>query len=119
MLLVEDERAIRFTTGVFLREAGYNVLSAESPEEALRMVDEHSGRIELLLTDVVMPNMGGRELAAMVKERCPGVECLYMSGYTTELIEDMGALDKGVHFINKPFTRAALTEEVRRLLTRV
>ncbi|MBN1347196.1 MAG: response regulator [Phycisphaerae bacterium] len=116
VLLVEDETAILTLTKRLLSGLGYNVLTATSPSEAIRMVEEHTGEIDLLMTDVIMPGMNGRELAARLSSVRPRMRCLYMSGYTAEAIAHHGVLRDGVHFIQKPFTRRELALKVRQSL---
>ncbi len=116
ILLVEDERSIRVTTELFLADLGYNVLTAAAPEEALRLVDEHAGDIQLLVTDVVMPGMSGRDLATELAQRYPDVGCLFMSGYPADVIAHRGALDEGVEFLSKPVPRQALARKIREML---
>jgi PAS domain S-box-containing protein len=116
VLLVEDEQSIRVTTQAILEKLGYAVLTAESPEKALRLVTEYSGRIHLLLTDVVMPGMSGHDLAQQLLGTRPGIRCLYMSGYTASSIAHHGILDKDVAFLAKPFSRSDLARKVREVL---
>ena len=98
-----------------LEQLGYTVLAAGTPDEAIRLAEEHAGEIHLLLTDVVMPEMNGRELADNSGLR-PGLKHLYMSGYTAEVIAHRGVLDEGIHFIPKPFSREELAEKTRKVL---
>jgi signal transduction histidine kinase len=116
ILLADDERSIRITVQAFLERLGYTVLAAETPEDALRLAAEHKGSVHLLITDVVMPRMSGRDLAAHVTAQCPGVKCLYMSGYTANVIAHQGVLDPGVHFLQKPVKRQALAAKIREVL---
>lgn len=116
ILLVEDERSIRVTTAAFLAGLGYNMLVAESPTAALALVNEHNEIIDLLLTDVVMPGMSGRDLAEKLAEIYPDMRCLYMSGYTANVIAHRGILDEGVNFVSKPITRNELAKKVRDVL---
>jgi len=116
ILLVEDELAILNITTVILRRLGYTVLAAQSPGEAIRLAGENSGEIYLLMTDVVMPEMSGRELAKRLLTLYPHFKCLFMSGYTTEVIAHHGVLDDGIHFIQKPFTIAVLAAKLRETL---
>jgi CheY-like chemotaxis protein len=95
---------------------GYHVLAAASPAEALVLATAQDGPIHLLLTDVVMPEMNGRELAAALQARVPGLRCLFMSGYTADVIAHRGVLDQGVRFIQKPFSVADLAAGVRAVL---
>jgi PAS domain S-box-containing protein len=116
ILLVEDESAVRVTTGLVLRGLGYTVLMAESPEEALGLMAEDSRAVDLLITDVVMPTMNGRDLAARLAEGQPGMRCLFISGYPADVISRQGVLDPGVHFLAKPFSRADLASKIREAL---
>jgi PAS domain S-box-containing protein len=113
VLLVEDEAAIREMLREILTEEGYKVLSAASPEEALRAAREAPGTIHVLVSDVVMPVMSGPELAARITEVRPGLKVLYMSGYTSPAVSDLVAARA---FLQKPFPPAALTAKVRELL---
>lgn len=113
ILLVEDESAILELTTIMLRRTGYTVLTASTPDEAIRLTREHSGRIDLLLTDVVMPRMNGRDLAEKLVSISSHLRCLFMSGYTTNIIAHQGVVDEGVHFIQKPFSMKELTAKVR------
>ena len=116
ILVVEDEEAILNIAKRILREAGYTVLTAASPDDALMACKAQQGKIHLLLTDVVMPQMGGRVLAETLVVARPGIKVLYMSGYTDDAIVHHGTLDPGTHFIAKPFSAADLTRKVRKVL---
>ncbi|MBI5832207.1 MAG: transporter substrate-binding domain-containing protein [Armatimonadetes bacterium] len=116
VLLVEDEPSVLSMASMMLERQGYLVLAAGGPEEALRLAAEHEGAIHLLLTDVVMPEMNGRDLATHLQARYTGLKCLFMSGYTAGLIAHHGVLDEGVPFIEKPFTMSALAAQVRAVL---
>lgn len=116
IMLVEDEKSVRMITGLLLQSLGYNVLSAEDPDDALRQAAEHRGVIHLLITDVIMPGMNGRDLAARLTEIQPGLACLYVSGYTADVIAHHGILEEGIHFLAKPFSRDALANKVREVL---
>lgn len=116
ILLVEDEPAILEGTTLLLKETGYTVLAAAKPDEALRAAQEHPGQIDLLLTDVIMPEMNGRDLAARLIAIHPGIKCLFMSGYTDDIIAHHGVLNEGVHFIQKPFSLKNLTAKIREAL---
>jgi two-component system, cell cycle sensor histidine kinase and response regulator CckA len=113
---VEDEPAILGIAGEILKRLGYTVLAADSPDEALRLARDHAGVITLLLTDVVMPEMNGRDLAKKLQSLYPHLKRLFMSGYTADIIAQNGVLDEGVHFIQKPFTLAGLAAKVREAL---
>jgi len=117
VLVVEDQPDVRAYAANALRSFGYNVICADGPQEALTRFDTHSTRVDLVLTDVVMPNMNGRELAEELTRRIPGVKILYMSGYTNDVIFHHG-LDEGAGFIQKPFSPQQLAIKVRQALAR-
>ncbi|MCX7019252.1 MAG: response regulator [Candidatus Sumerlaeota bacterium] len=116
IMLVENNDMARELIQTILEEQGYTVLLAENGNEALSVLWKHDGPAHLLLTDVVMPNMNGRELYARVCGKYPGIKALYMSGYTENAIVHHGVLDEGVAFIQKPFSVLALAARVRELL---
>jgi len=116
ILLVEDDEQVRELTRSVLADCGYSVLVAENAQEVGRICEQHSGTVDLLLTDVVMPGMGGREVAGQVLERWSKAKVLYMSGYTENTIIHHGVLDTGTFFLPKPFTPSALTAKVREVL---
>ena len=116
ILLVEDELSLLKMTEAMLRRLGYLVLSAVSPEKAVQLAKEHPGDIHLLLTDVIMPAMNGRELAEKLQAIRPGLRCLFMSGYTADVIAKKGILDEGVLFLQKPFQKNSLAAKVREAL---
>jgi two-component system cell cycle sensor histidine kinase/response regulator CckA len=116
ILLVEDEPIILDLATEMLEMNGYSVLKARTPGDALRLAREHSGEIHLLLTDVVMPEMNGCNLAKNLMSLNTGLKCLFMSGYTADIIACHGVLDEGVHFIQKPFSIQSLTAKVREVL---
>ncbi|MEI6670243.1 MAG: PAS domain S-box protein [Acidobacteriota bacterium] len=118
ILLVEDEPSILNLTTMVLTRQGYNVLAASTPGEAIRLADEHAGRIHLLMTDVVMPEMSGRTLTKQLLSARPDVKCLFMSGYTADVIAHRGVMDAGVSFLQKPFSIAAVAAKVRETLDR-
>ena len=118
VLLIEDEDVVRGLTKKILMQAGYNVLDAKSGEEAIRLCRAHLGPIDLLLTDVVMPEISGKEVADRLLELRPAIRVLFMSGYTDEAIVQHGVLDANVKFIQKPFTWVSLTKKVREVLNR-
>jgi two-component system, cell cycle sensor histidine kinase and response regulator CckA len=113
ILLVEDEPKIIKMGKMMLEKLGYHVLTAETPGRAMDLAREHAGKIDLLMTDVIMPEMNGRDLAEKLQTLNPELNVLFMSGYTANAIAHHGVLDEGVHFIQKPFSRAALAEKVR------
>jgi len=116
ILLVEDEDVVRGLTRKILMQAGYNVLDAKGGEEALRVCRVYAGPIDLLLTDVVMPEISGKEVADRLAELRPAIRVLFMSGYTDEAIVQHRVLDANVEFIQKPFTWIGLTRKVRDVL---
>ena len=118
ILLVEDEPAILRMTAMMLERGGYCVLPAATPGEAMRLAREHAGEIHLLMADVVMPEMNGRDLAKTILGRYPHMKCLFMSGYPADVIARHGVLDKGVNFIEKPFSKSNLIGKVRTVLDR-
>ena len=116
LLLVEDEPSILAITARLLSRMGYAVLAAATPQEAVRMAADHKGPIHLLVTDVVMPEMNGRDLFRTLLPMLPGLQCLFMSGYTADVIAHQGVLDPGVHFIQKPFSGHELAVKIREAL---
>jgi CheY-like chemotaxis protein len=118
VLLVEDEQAILDMGKSMLERLGYSVLASGAPAEAISMVEAHTGRIDLLMTDVVMPGMNGKELADRLRAVRPGLKCLFMSGYTADVIANRGVLDAGVEFIQKPFLMKDLALRLREVLGR-
>jgi len=101
-----------------LRQLGYHVLAAANGEEALEASRTFSGEISLLVTDVVMPNMSGRQVAEALLTCRPGLRVLFLSGYTENTISHHGVLDASVDFLTKPFTREVLARRVREILSR-
>jgi len=116
VLLVEDELTILHMTTTMLQRLGYTVLTADTPGKAIRLAKEHAEEIHLLLTDVIMPEMNGKVLEENLRINRPDLKCLYMSGYTANVISHHGVLDIGVHFIQKPFTKKELAAKVRQVL---
>lgn len=116
ILVVEDEPGILQMAVGILERLGYTVVSAPSPGEAVSLFEEYGGKIDLLLTDVVMPEMNGRELAQRLLAQKPDMKCLFMSGYTANVIVHHGVLEKGVHFTQKPFSVRDLARKVRKIL---
>lgn len=116
ILVVEDEPAVLEVARTMLTARGYKVIGAASPEQALEAAAMHDEEICLLITDVVMPGMNGKELAQKLLGLYPSLKCIYMSGYTANVIAHRGVLDEGVHFIQKPFSIADLTAKVRAVL---
>ena len=119
VLLVEDEPTVREVAARTLRHQGYTVLEANDGYHALNVTEERAdGPIDLLLTDVVMPLMGGRELAAKLRSRRPETKVLYTSGYIGDAIIQHDVLEPDTEFIGKPFTPAGLAQKVRAVLSR-
>jgi PAS domain S-box-containing protein len=116
VLLVEDEANLRYLARQFLEKQGYRVIEAADGAVAMQIVVAHEGVIHLLLTDVIMPGMNGRELAQRVSEIRPNVKVLYMSGYTENVIGHNGTLDAGVRLLQKPFNLRDLKDKVREVL---
>ncbi len=116
ILLVEDEDAVRVMISRILRSKGYEVLEARHGQEAIQVCGDHRGPVHLMVTDVVMPQMSGRELANQLAPRRPEMKLLYMSGYPDNAIVQHGVLDPGTAFLQKPFTLDALEGKVREIL---
>ena len=116
ILLVEDEVSILNMTRIVLERLGYQVLAATAPSEAIRLAKEYPNEINLLMTDVVMPEMNGRELARHLLPLYPKLKLLFMSGYTANVIAHHGVLDKGVYFLQKPFSNQLAGQKVREVL---
>lgn len=116
ILLVEDEPMILDMTRIMLENQGYQVLPAATPQEAIRLAREHVGDIHLLMTDVIMPEMNGKDLASNLLSLNPQLRRLFMSGYTANVIAHHGVLDEGVHFIQKPFSLKDLALKVSEVL---
>jgi CheY-like chemotaxis protein len=116
VLLVEDEPGLLKVSSRMLERVGFTVLAAGTPGEALRLAGEHSGLIHLLLTDVVMPEMSGPDLAGRLGILRPQLKRMFMSGYTANVVAHHGVLGDGVHFIQKPFNATDLAAAVRAAL---
>lgn len=116
VLLVEDEEKVLELGKALLEGLGYRVLAARSGAEAIRLVVGYDGQIHLVMTDVVMPEMNGREVVERVAALRPGVKALYMSGYTANAVVHRGVLEEGVAFLSKPFTLDELARKVREAL---
>ncbi len=116
VLVVEDEPAILALSKTMLEELGYRVLAAASPDEAIRIAHVHTSELHLLLTDMVMPKMNGQELSVHIVSRHPRIKCLFMSGYSVDVIVHHGVADKNIPFIQKPFTIKALSDKLREVL---
>ena len=118
VLLVEDEAGVRHLSKRILDKAGYQVIEAANGDEAERLFARHSGDIDLVITDVIMPGCGGPELLARLQLRVPGLEVLYMSGYTERSAVQRAGIDRGLPFVQKPFTGAEFVRHVRDALDR-
>lgn len=118
VLLVEDEMLVRKLASKILTQQGYHVIEASSGSKAWMLCEENESQIDLLVTDVVMPNMNGKELYEKLKQRQPALKALFMSGYTGDVIAQRGVLEEKTNFLPKPFTVASLAEKVREVLDR-
>jgi two-component system cell cycle sensor histidine kinase/response regulator CckA len=118
VLLIEDEEGILYVVETMLKRLRYRVLTAKSPSEGIFLAAQYGPRIQLLITDVVMPEMNGKDLSERLKAINPGLKCLFMSGYTADVIAHWGVLNEGVHFIQKPFALKDLSSEIRKVLDR-
>ncbi|MFW6139100.1 MAG: PAS domain S-box protein, partial [Spirochaetota bacterium] len=116
ILLVEDEPTILELGRVMLEELGYSVYTAGTPGQAIQLAQEHINEIHLLVTDTVMPEMNGRDLARRIQSINPKIKCMFMSGYTANVVAHQGVLDEGAHFLQKPFTMHTLARKVREVL---
>lgn len=117
ILLVEDEPSILEMTRIMLERLGYTPLTANTPGDAIHLAESYAGQINLLLTDVIMPEMNGRDLAKRLQAIRPGLKSLFMSGYTADVIAHHGLLDKGLQFIEKPFSKKDLARKIIEVLT--
>jgi len=113
---VEDEESVRQLVRDTLQSKGYRVVEAENGAAGLAAAENHEGKIDLVITDVVMPGMGGRELVANLTKSRPETKVLYLSGYTEDAILSEGSIEKGTAFLQKPFTLQNLSRKVRELL---
>jgi PAS domain S-box-containing protein len=116
VLLVEDESVLREIAKEMLKELGYRVLVADSPGEAIKLAKKHAGEIQLLITDVIMPEMNGLDLANLIRDFTPEVVCLFTSGYTASVLSHHGVLDEDVCFLPKPFSMSDLALKVQQAL---
>ena len=116
ILLVEDDEAILDLGKMILENLGYTVIAAQVPADSISIAEEYPGDIHLLITDVVMPEMNGPELAEQLSTIRPDLKCLYMSGYTADVMAHRGILDEGLNFIQKPFGSDDLAVKVRQVL---
>jgi len=118
VLVVEDEDAVRRFVSSVLSESGYTVLECASPREAVSLVEGHEGRIDLLITDVVMPDMNGQALADEVRRQRPSMPVIFISGYTGNGLAQRGLLKEDVKLLTKPFGAPQLSDAVREMLGR-
>jgi len=116
ILLVDDEKSICMTLSLLLELQGFKVLPAADPREALLLASQHPGPIHLLITDVIMPGMNGRDLAAKLTQKNPRLKCLFISGYTADVIAQHGIVEEGIHFLAKPFSSDVITKKVFEVL---
>jgi PAS domain S-box-containing protein len=116
VLIVEDDDSLRKLMRTILKQKGYKILEAENGEDALRISEEHEGRIDLMITDVVMPKMSGKEVAERLQPLYPQMKVIYMSGYTDDAIVHHGVLAAGLNFLEKPFSSEGLARKVREVL---
>ena len=116
ILLVEDEPTILNMTSIMLQRLGYSVTAVGTPEEAIQVVEDSNDKIHLLITDLIMPKMNGKDLSEKLLIKKPEMQILFMSGYTANVIAHRGVLDEGVHFIQKPFSKEDLASKIRMML---
>jgi CheY-like chemotaxis protein len=116
VVLVEDEEMIRGLLTEVLKRTGYEVLSCAYPEEGIAVCQRYPGRIDLLLTDVVMPGMNGRDMANRILETLPELRVVFMSGYTEQILQRERQMDAPFEYLQKPFTLLALTEKLAKVL---
>ena len=116
ILLVEDELSLLAMTQKMLEKMGYTILAANRPSEAIKIAEEYSRDIDLVFTDVVMPEMTGKEMAERIRPLYPNARILFSSGYTANVIAHNGILDEGIEFIQKPYSKDALANKLRRIL---
>ncbi len=114
--MCEDEETVRDLACRILEAAGYRVLVAAEGQAALDLAEKHPGPIHLLLTDVIMPVITGKQLSEMLAERRPGLPTLFSSGYTSNILDRHGVIGEGIHFLGEPYTRQAFLSQVREIL---
>ena len=112
-MIVEDEPQLRTLTRTWLQGLGYSVLEAASGSEAIKIVEADQSEIHLLLTDLIMPGLSGRQLAEQICLKCPSMNVVFMTGYTDDVVVQHKLLQSGSHLLRKPFTRADLARTVR------
>jgi CheY-like chemotaxis protein len=118
ILLVEDNKALLEMISTMLSRSGYEVIPANSPHEAIALAHNTKTTIDLLVTDVIMPEMNGRTLFGNIEKMHPETRCLFMSGYTADVISQHGVLDEGVHFLEKPFVTKDLMAKINEVMRR-
>ena len=116
ILLVEDDESVKVLVAKVLNEVGFSVLSAGSGEEALQLVSQYNDEIHLLLTDVVMPDISGKELANKLNQQLPGLKVIFMSGYTNDIITNQGVIIEEFEYLQKPFSSQYLIHKIREVL---
>jgi two-component system, cell cycle sensor histidine kinase and response regulator CckA len=116
ILIVEDDPTLLEMVRMMLQQLGYSVIPTVTPREAIRIAEENRSKIHLFITDVIMPEMNGRDLANRLRTIRPSMKHLFMSGYTANVIVHQGVLEKGIHFIQKPFSLRDLAAKVRKVL---
>ncbi len=116
ILLVEDEKSVLDTVVMILTRLGYNVLATSSAKDAVRLANEHPGTIDLVLTDVIMPEVNGKDLATALLSARPNIKLLFMSGYPADIIALNAILDSSINFLQKPFSQADLAGKMREVL---
>jgi CheY-like chemotaxis protein len=116
VLLVEDQEAVRSLAGAALKQYGYRVIEASDGDEAIAVAEQYLGEIHLLLTDVVMPGMDGKDLSKRLKKVRPNLKVLFTSGYTADVIAHRGVVERGVPFLHKPFSPEELAVKIRDVL---
>jgi len=119
ILLVEDEDMVRELMREVLEQEGYDVLASGTPADAIELCKRHGGRIDLLLTDVVMPGMNGREMTDRIHETLPQLQVVFMSGYSEHALTREGQVDPKIEYLQKPFTLKALTQKLAKVLRRL
>lgn len=116
ILLVDDDEAVRRLAQIVLDDAGYRILPAQDASDALRQAELYPGKIEALVTDVVLPGVSGRDLAESITATRPDIKVLFLSGYTDDIIGNYALINKAARFLKKPYTPAMLISEVQQML---
>ena len=116
VLLVEDNEQVRNLAQLILKKQGYNVIVSQNSEEALSLLEAHEGLVDILLTDIVLPGMNGRELYEIAVQSKPQLKVLFMSGHSDDVIAHRGVLDEGIQFIQKPFSVQKLAAKMREVM---